>query len=162
MCPTYMPIQKRGLLTCEGINVVPYTCMCTYILCFDAVSTPYRIAFRANRKSYSVNGKGTELEQVVHTHRTSNIVPERLAGRVWWTKSQSSLWNIYFRLSGFHFSFLPIHFLYSPSTCSHCDEAWQKVAIRRVSLHFRDRRGAALPRYKNRTEITVVMFEQKS
>ena len=50
---------------------IPYTCMCTYILCTEAMSTPYRIAFRANRKSYSVNGKGTELEQVVHTHRTS-------------------------------------------------------------------------------------------
>ena len=72
MCPTYMPIQKRGLLTCDGINVwVPYTCMCTYILCTEAMSTPYRIAFRVNRKSYSVDGKGTELEQVVHTHRTS-------------------------------------------------------------------------------------------
>jgi len=72
MCPTYMPIQKRGLLTCDGINVwVPYICMCTYILCTEAMSTPYRIAFRANRKSYSVNDKGAELEQVVHTHRTS-------------------------------------------------------------------------------------------
>ena len=45
--------------------------MFTYILCTEAMSTPYRIAFRANRKSYSVNGKGTELEQVVHTYRIS-------------------------------------------------------------------------------------------
>ena len=50
---------------------LPDTCMCTYILCTEAMSTPYRIAFRTNRKSYKVNGKGTELEQVVHTHRTS-------------------------------------------------------------------------------------------
>ena len=72
MCPTYMPIQKRGFLTCDGINVwVAYTCKCTYILCTEDMSTPYRIAFRVNRKSYSVDGKGTELEQVVHTHRTS-------------------------------------------------------------------------------------------
>ena len=155
-----MSVQKRGLLTCDGINVwVPYTCKCTYILCTEAISIPYRIAFRANRKSYSVNGKGTELEQVVHTHRTS--YRSGWPGGFWWTKSQSSLLNIYFRLGGFHFSFLPIiHFLYSPS--SHCDEAWQKVAIRYLTLHFRDRRGAAWPRYKNRAEITVVMFEQKS
>ena len=139
-----MPIQKRGLLTCDGINVwVPYTCKCTYILCTEAMSTPYRIAFRANRKSYSVNGNWGHRTGTSRSH-TSNIVPERLAGRVWWTKSQSSL-NIYFRLGGFHFSFVPIHFLYSPSTCSHCDEAWQKVAIQYLTLHFRDRRGTALP-----------------
>ena len=72
MCPTYMPIQKRGLLTCDGINVWVYrihACVLTFSVL--RMSTPYRIAFRANRKSYNVNGKGTELEQVVHTHRTS-------------------------------------------------------------------------------------------
>ena len=67
-----MPIQKRGLLTCDGINVwVPYTCKCTYILCTEAMSTPYRIAFRANRKSYSVNGNWGHRTGTLHTHRTS-------------------------------------------------------------------------------------------
>ena len=62
MCPTYMPIQKRALLTCDGINVwVPYICMCTYILCTEAMSTPYRIVFRANRQIYSVNGNTPRL-----------------------------------------------------------------------------------------------------
>ena len=34
--------------------------------------------------------------------------------------------------------------------------------IRYVTLHFRDRRGEALLRYKNRTEITVLMCERES
>ena len=50
------------------------------------------------------------------THRTSNIVPGQLAERVWVTKSQSSLLNIYFRLSGFHSSLLLVHFRYGPNT----------------------------------------------
>ena len=33
--------------------------------------------------------------------------------------------------------------------------------LRYVTLHFRDRRGAASPRYRNRAKITVLMFEQK-
>ena len=33
--------------------------------------------------------------------------------------------------------------------------------LRYVTLHFRDRRGAASPRYRNRAEIIVLMFEQK-
>ena len=47
---------------------------------------------------------------------TSNIVPERLVGRVWWTKSQASLLNIYFRLSGSQSPLLLIHFHYGPFT----------------------------------------------
>ena len=33
--------------------------------------------------------------------------------------------------------------------------------IRYATKHFQDRRGAALLRYKNRAEITVLMCEQK-
>ena len=33
--------------------------------------------------------------------------------------------------------------------------------IRYVTLHFRDRRGEALLRYKNRTEIAVLMCERE-
>ena len=33
--------------------------------------------------------------------------------------------------------------------------------IRYVTLHFRDRRGAATLRYRNRAKITVLMCEQK-
>ena len=41
------------------------------------------------------------------------MVPERLAERVWWTKSQSSLMNIY---SGFQSSLQFIHFRYRLNT----------------------------------------------
>ena len=62
-----------------------------------------------------MNSNGTELEQVVHT-LTSNIVEERLAERVWFSYSQSSLLNIYFRLREFQSSFLLIYFRYGPNT----------------------------------------------
>ena len=57
---------------------------------------------------------------------TSNIAPEWFAKRGWWTKSQTSLLNIYFRLSGFQSSLLFIYFRYGSHlygtvhTCSHC------------------------------------------
>ena len=41
---------------------------------------------------------------------TSNMVLAQLAERVWWTKFQSSLLNIYFRLSEFQASLLLIYF----------------------------------------------------
>ena len=62
---------------------------------------------------------------------TSNIVPYRLAERVWWTKSQSSLPN-YFRFIGLRSSLQLIHFRHGPNTCSH----W-------MTLHFRNWRSAA-------------------
>ena len=58
---------------------------------------------------------------------TSNIVPAKLAERVWCTKFQSSLLDIYFRLSGFQPSLLLIHFRHGPNRCSHCTEVWQKT-----------------------------------
>ena len=66
---------------------------------------------------YSVNSKrqitGTELGW--------------LAERFWWTKSQSSLLNIYFRLSGFQSSLLLIHFRYSLNTCWHCTKVCHRT-----------------------------------
>ena len=53
--------------------------------------------------------------QALHT---LNIVPARLAERVWCTKIQSSLLNIYFRLCGFQFSLLLIYFRDAPKRCS--------------------------------------------
>ena len=50
---------------------------------------------------------------------TSNIVPAKLAERVWCTKFQSSLLDIYFRLSGFQPSILLIYFCDGPNRCSH-------------------------------------------
>ena len=58
-----------------------------------------------------MNSNGTELEQVVHT-LTSNIVEERLAERVWFSNSQSSLLNIYFRLKGFCHSTRHVYFVW--------------------------------------------------
>ena len=58
------------------------------------------------------------LEQVVNIHP-----PERLAEKVWWTKSLSSLLNIYIRLSGIQ-SLLRIR--YDPDACSHCTKMWQR------------------------------------
>ena len=58
---------------------------------------------------------------------TSNIVPAKLAERVWCTKFQSSLLNIYFRLSGLQPSLLLIHFRDGPNRCSHCTEVWHKT-----------------------------------
>ena len=62
--------------------------------------------------------------KVVHT---SNIVPKRLAERVWCSKSQSSLLIIYFRSSGFQSSLLLIHFRYGPNTCSYYTEVWHRT-----------------------------------
>ena len=47
--------------------------------------------------------------------------------RVWWTKSQSTLLNIYFRLSGFQSSLLLIHFRYSPNTSWHFTKVWHRT-----------------------------------
>ena len=41
---------------------------------------------------YSMNSNGTELEQVVHTHRTSSSCWSGWPRGLWWTKSQSSLY----------------------------------------------------------------------
>ena len=62
-------------------------------------------------------------------------VPERLGERVWCTKFQLPLRNIYFRLSGFKFSLLPIFFRYGPKGCSHAGEEWpwQKP----ISINFK-------------------------
>ena len=53
------------------------------------------------------------------------------------------------------------YFRYGPNACSHNDEKWQKP-IHYVTLDFRDRRGAALLRYRNRAKITVFMCERKT
>ena len=97
--------------------------------------------------SGSMNDNRIELEQVVHTYRTSHQ-SGRLAERpVWRTKSQCSLLKIYF-----HIRWVPA---YAPSysfhlkTCSHCDEKWQKP-IRYVMIHF-SRSAAA--QFRSLTEI---------
>ena len=108
---------------------------------------------------YSMNGNRTELEQVVQSH-TSNIAPERLAERVWCTKSQSSLLNIYFRLSGFQSSLLLIHFCYGPNTCLHYTQEWYRISSICDSspLQTPVRRSFT---YRNRAKIGSVWVSRK-
>ena len=60
-----------------------------------------------------------------------NIMLEQLAERVWYTKFQSSLLNIFFHLGGFQ-SLLPlIHFPYpyGSNTCSQCTKMWHRTHL---------------------------------
>lgn len=57
------------------------------------------------------------------------IMLEQLAERIWYTKFQSSLLNIFFHLWGFQ-SLLPlIHFPYpyGSNTCSQCTKMWHRT-----------------------------------
>ena len=92
---------------------------------FKVMFTPYWITFCANTKSFLVwyqQSKGTELEQVVHTYRTSSC----LTG---WPRGFGELnprcsLNISFRLSWSQSSFL----VYTTPKCG-------TVPIRYVTLH---------------------------
>ena len=81
---------------------------------------------------------------------TSNIVPRRLAERVWWTKFQSPLLNICSRLSGFQSSLLLIYFRDGPNRCSlHQSMAQNLSDMWRCTFEI-GRPGAASPRHRNR------------
>ena len=88
-----------------------------------------------------------ELEQVVHTHRTS-YQSGRLAERlVSCTKSQCSLLKIYF-----HIRWVPACarcYSFHLKTYSHCDENWQK-SIWYVMIHFS---WSAAAQFRSLTEI---------
>ena len=96
--------------------------------------------FRADTKSYTIkNEEQRYWTGTSHSH-TSNIMPERLAERICWTKSrQSSPW-IFTRLNPFQSSFILFHFRYGPNTCA------------RVAASLCDR---------NRAEITVLVCQKK-
>ena len=80
---------------------------------------------RSNQSiSQSIN---QSINQFINQSMTSNIVAARLAERVWCTQFQSSLRVIYFRLSGFQYSLLPIYFRDGPNTCLHYTKVWQKT-----------------------------------
>ena len=103
-------------------------------------------AFRVPRKAirYSVNSSGPGHKSFTRTSNiTSNITSARFAERDWCIKIQSSLLQIYFRLSGFQSSILLIYFREGSIRCSHCTKVRQKKTIRYVTLHFRDLRDAA-------------------
>ena len=83
----------------------------------------------AIRCSMSRNGPGR------HKSFTSNILPTRLAERVWCTKFQSLL-NILFRLSGIQASLLLIYFRDGPNRCSLCTKACDASLLRTVRCSF--------------------------
>ena len=119
---------------------------------FQAMFTIYR-----TRKAIrcSMNSKGAarceagRRVQEVYTHLTC-ILPARLAERVWFIKFQSSLLNVYFRLSRFQSLLLLIYFQVGIGVYTDCTKVWR--LIRYVTLHFQDRLGAASLCHRNGAE----------
>ena len=70
-------------------------------------------------------GAGRRVQEV-HTHLTC-ILPARLAERIWFTKFQSSLLNVYFRLSRFQSLLLLIYFPVGIGVYTDCTKVWQKT-----------------------------------
>jgi len=95
----------------------------------------YRIVFPGATKSYlvlSVNLIPDSAKRSNNRSNTSNTTPARLAKSVWCTKFQSSLLNIYFRLSGFQISLLLIYF-----RDVHTSPKYNTIAVRYVTPNFR-------------------------
>ena len=80
---------------------------------------------------------------------TSNMVLAQLAERVWWTKFQSSLLNIYFRLSEFQ----------APSPTYLLPQRKKNYPI--CDTPLRDRRGAPSLHHRNRGPTIVLVCKQK-
>ena len=108
----------------------------------QAIFILYRIAFRGVWTA-------TARSSTSRSH-TSKIVVGR-EGLC--TKTQSSLLNIYFHLSGFQASLLLIYF--ATGRILHIK------STRYVKFHFRNRRGAASLRHRNHAALTVHLCEQK-
>ena len=118
--------------------------------------TLYRMATQ-----YSMNSNGTELEQVVHTYWTSSCCWSGWPRGLWWTKSHSSLMNIYFLLSELQPSLLLIHFRYCSDTCSHCTIVWHRTYTIWNAPFSRSARRIFLRCNRNRTEITPFVCVKK-
>ena len=87
-------------------------------------------------------------------HRAGAVGREGLVN-----KSQSSLLNFYFRLSGFQSSLLLIH--YNPLVseyCLHCTRVWLGT-YPICNAHSIDRHGAAFLRCRNLAKITILKCE---
>jgi len=105
--------------------------------------SPYRIAYHVDLQNTPAwFEKGRPRTGTSRSH-TSNFLPERLALRVWCTKSQSSLLNIYFHISGFSSSLLLIYPLRGLS------QTMEPKPFRYATIQFQDRRGAASLLYRN-------------
>ena len=101
-------------------------------------------AFRAETKSYTIKYEQQRYWTGTSHSHTSNIMPERLAERVCWTKSrQSSRW-IFTRLNPFLSSLI----LFTSATD-------------RIPVRAKCALGAASLCHRNRAEITVLVCEEK-
>lgn len=76
-----------------------------------AMFTLYWIPFHADTRTYLVRYEQQRHRAGTSRSNTSKIVKERLVERVWWTKSQYSLLNVYFRLNGSRPSLTSVTFL---------------------------------------------------
>ena len=114
-----------------------------------------RKAFR-----YSMNSKGTSLELVVHTHRTS--CPSGCSRGLGVLNSSPISWlftsvSVLFSAVLAPTDSLPV----TVRTLVHTAPKCGTEPIPYVTPQFRDRRGAASLCYRNCAEITVLMCEQK-
>ena len=106
--------RRRRCFSSLMIDSNPSACSCAWIL---RLCWHYPVKWEQQRPGEA---------QVVNTHRTL-CRSGRLTERVWCTKIQSSLLNIYFRLSGFQSSPLIIDFRYGPNRHSHCTKVWHQT-----------------------------------
>ena len=102
--------------------------------------SPYRIAYHVDLQNTPAWFERRRPRTWTSRSHISSILPERLAEWVWCTKSQSSLLNIYFHISGFSSSLLLIYPLPGLSQTMEPKPFWY------VTIHFQDRRAAAQPR----------------
>ena len=122
------------------VRIAPFT----FLVCPHY--TGNRFSCRHENVSGSMNDNRIELEQVVHTHRTSHQSGRPAERPVWCTKSQWSLLKIYF-----HIRWVPAYarsYSFHFKTCSHFDnrnlyDMWWST--------FQDRRGVT--QFRSLTEI---------
>ena len=114
------------------------------LLMSDGVDlSPYRIAYHVDFENTPAWFEQRRTRTGTSRSQTSNILSERLAERVWYPKSQSSLLNIYFLISGFSSSLLLIYPLRGLS------QTVEPKPFRYATIQFQDRRGVASLLYRN-------------
>ena len=116
--------------------------------------SPYRIAYHVDLQNTPAWFEQRRPRTGTSRSHTSNILSERLAERVWYPKSQSSLLNIYFLISGFSSSLLLIY----PPVVYHKQWNQNLFDMQRSSFKI----GAAQPRSFTETmhaETAVLMCE---
>ena len=126
------------------------------------IFTLYAIACRGGyEKPSGIVWTATAQSSTSRSH-TSNIVPRRLAERVWWTKFQSLLLNICSRLSGFQSSLLLIYFRDGPNRFSLHQSMAQNLSDMWRSTFEIGRPCAASSRHRNRAATTVLVCGEMS